>query len=58
MGIMDSQKDWLDLDGLRGRGLRKALIHMALIMLTEIMIAYTRVQNGVTKGLTSLAGLK
>jgi len=52
------QKDWLDLDGLMGRDLRKASIHTALIMLTEAMVAYTRVQNGVTEGLTSLAGIK
>lgn len=34
------------------------MIHTALIMLTEAMVVYTRVQNGVTEGLTSLAGLK
>jgi len=54
----DHQKDRLGLDDLRGRGLRKAMAHTALTMLTEAMVAYTGVQNGVTEGLTSLAGLK
>jgi len=57
-GSNGHQKDWLSLDDLRGRGLRKAVIHAALTMLTEAMVAYTRVQNGVMEGLTSLAGLK
>jgi len=57
-GSNGHQKDWLDLDNLRVKGLRKAMSHTALSMLTEAMVAYTRVQNGVLKGLTSLAYLK
>ena len=57
-GSHGHRKDWLGLDDLRGRGLRKAMIHTALTMLTEAMVAYTRVQNGVAEGLTSLAGIK
>jgi len=57
-GSHGHQKDWLGLDDLRSRGLRKAMIHTALTMLTEAMVAYTRVQNGVAEGLTSLAGIK
>jgi len=48
----------LRLDDFRGRGLREAMIRTALMMLTEAMVAYTRVQNGVTEELTSLAGIK
>jgi hypothetical protein len=57
-GSNGHQKDWLDLDNLRVRGLRKARLHTALSMLSEAMFAYTRVQNGVLKGLTSTAYLK
>ena len=57
-GSNGHQKDWLDLDNLRVKGLRKAMSHTALSMLTEAMVAYTRVQNGVLKGLTSIAYLK
>lgn len=57
-GSHGHQKDWLDLDSLRVRGFRKARLHIALSMLSEAMVAYTRVQNGVVKGLTSLAYLK
>lgn len=56
-GCNGHQKDWLDLDNLRVKGLPKARLHTALSMLTEAMFAYTRVQNRVTQGLTSLAGL-
>ena len=56
-GCHGHQKDWLDLDNLRARGLRKARVHASLVMLSEALVAYTRVQNGVTEGLTSLAGL-
>jgi len=56
-GSHGHQKDWLDLDDLRDRGLRKARLHAALTMLSEAMVAYTRIQNGVVKGLTSLAYL-
>jgi len=57
-GSNGHQKDWLDLDNLRVRGFRKARLHTALSMLSEVMVAYTRIQNGVVKGLTSLAYLK
>jgi len=57
-GSHGHQKDWLDLDNLRFRGLRRAMLHTALSMLSEAMVAYTRVQNGHIKGLTGLAYLK
>jgi len=57
-GSNGHQKDWLDLDNLRVKGLRKARMHTALSMLSEAMFAYTRVQNGILKGLTSTAYLK
>ena len=57
-GSHGHQKDWLNLDNLRDRGFQKARLHTALSMLSEAMVAYTRVQNGVNEGLTSLAGLK
>jgi len=57
-GSNGHQKDWLNLDNLRERGLRRAKLHTALSMLSEAMVAYTRVQNGVVKGLTSIAYLK
>jgi len=57
-GCNGHQKDWLDIDNLRVRGLQKAKLHTCLSMLSEAMVAYTRVQNGVVKGLTSLAYLK
>jgi hypothetical protein len=56
-GSHGHQKDWLDLDNLRVRGLRKARLHTALSMLSEAMVAYTRIQSGVVKGLTSLANI-
>ena len=57
-GSNGHQKDWLDLDNLRVKGLLKARLHTALSMLSEAMFAYTRVQNGILKGLTSTAYLK
>jgi len=57
-GSNGHQKDWLDLDNLRVKGLRKAMLHTALSMLSEAMFAYTRVQNGILKGLTSTSYLK
>jgi len=57
-GSHGHQKDWLDLDNLRVKGFEKARLHTALSMLSEAMVAYTRVQNDVPKGLTSLAYLK
>ena len=55
---MATRRTGWGLDDLRGRGLQKAMIHTALTMLTEAMVAYTRVQNGGTEMLTSLAGIK
>lgn len=40
------------------RGLRKALLHAGLCMLSEVMVALTRVQNGCTEALTSYAYLR
>ena len=57
-GSNGHQKDWLDLDNLRVKGLQNARLHTALSMLSEAMFAYTRVQNGALKGLTSIAYLK
>jgi len=44
-GSNGHQKDWFDLDNLRDRGLQKARLHTALSMLSEAMVAYTRVQR-------------
>jgi len=57
-GSHGHQKDWLDLDNLGVKGLQKARLQKALSVLSEAMVAYTRVQKGVLKGLTSLAYLK
>ncbi|MBM3120407.1 MAG: hypothetical protein FJ006_12850 [Chloroflexi bacterium] len=57
-GSNGHQKDWLDLDNLRVKGLQNARLHTALSMLSEALFAYTRAQNGVLKGLTSTAYLK
>jgi len=57
-GSHGHQKDWLELDNLRTRGLQKAKLQTALSTLSEATVAYTRVQNGVLKGLTSIAYLK
>jgi len=54
-GSNGHQKDWLDLDNLRVKGLQKARLYTALSMLSEAMFAYTRVQNGILKALTSKA---
>jgi len=56
-GCHDHQKDWLDLDNLRDKSLRNARLHVALTMLSEAIVAYTRAQNGVVKGLTRLTNL-
>lgn len=56
-GSNGHQKDWLSLDDLREKGLRKASLHVALCMLSEAVVAYTRVQHGVVNSLTSHAYL-
>ncbi|MBS7633715.1 transposase [Candidatus Bathyarchaeota archaeon] len=56
-GAHGHQKDWLDLDDLREKGLRKATLHVALCMLSEAAVAYTKVQNGTFRALTSQAYL-
>src|SRR5664280_571855 len=52
------QKDWLDLDDLVEKGLRKARLHAALCMLSEASVACTRVQHGYTESLTSCAYIR
>ena len=56
-GANGHQKDWLGLDDLRGKGLRRASLHVALCMLSEAAVAYTKVQNGAFRTLTSQAYL-
>lgn len=57
-GVHGHQKDWLGLDDLRGKGLRRARLHVALCMLSEAAVAYTRVQNGAFRALTSQAFIR
>jgi len=57
-GTHGHQKDWLDLDGLMEKGLRKARLHAALCMLCEVAVALTRVQNGCVRALTSQAYIR
>ena len=57
-GCHGHQKDWLDLDNLKVKGLWKARLHAVLCMLSEVAVALVKVQNGVVKGLTSLAFLR
>ena len=57
-GTHGHQKDWLDLDSLVEKGLRKARLHIALCMLSEVAVAYTRVQHGCVKALTSHAYIR
>jgi hypothetical protein len=52
------QKDWLGLGDLRGTGLRRAMLHVALCMLSEAAVACTRVQRGAVKSLTSQAYIR
>jgi len=44
-GSNGHQKDWLDLDNLRVKGLQKARLHTALSMLNEAMVALSRVMK-------------
>jgi len=57
-GTHGHQKDWLDLDGLVEKGLRKAGVHAALCLLCEAAVALVRVQNGCVKSLTSQAYIR
>ena len=57
-GCHGHQKDWLDLDNLKVKGLWKARLHVALCMLSEAAAAYVRVQNGTVKALTSQAFIR
>lgn len=57
-GANGHQKDWLGLDDLREKGLRRARLHVALCMLSEAAVAYTKVQNGAFTALTSQAFIR
>lgn len=57
-GCHGHQKDWLGLDDLKETGLRKARLHAALCMVSEAAVALVKVQNGVSKALTSQAFLR
>ena len=57
-GCHGHQKDWLDLDNLWEKGLRKARLHAALCMLSEAAVAYDKVEHGVVKALTSQAFIR
>jgi hypothetical protein len=57
-GCHGHQKDWLDLDNLKVKGLHRARLHTALCMLSEAAVAYDRVQHGVVKALTSQAFIR
>ena len=57
-GCHGHQKDWLDLDDLKAKGLRKARLHAALCMLSEAAVAYDKVEHGVVKALTSQAFIR
>ena len=57
-GCHGHQKDWLDLDNLKTKGLRRARLNAALCMLSEAAVAYIRVQNGKFKVLTSRAFIR
>jgi len=57
-GSHGHQKDWLDLDNLLEKGLRKARLHAALCMLSEAAVACTRVKHGYIEALTSCAYIR
>ena len=57
-GCHGHQKDWLDLDNLKVKGLHRARLHVALCMLSEAAVAYDRVQHDVVKALTSQAFIR
>ncbi len=57
-GCHGHQKDWLGLDDLKAKGLRKARLHAALCMLSEAAVAYDKVEHGVVKALTSQAFIR
>ena len=52
------QKDWLGLGDLRVKGLRRAMLHVALCMLSEAAVVYTRAQHGAVRSLTSQAYIR
>ena len=57
-GTHGHQKDWLDLDDFVDSGLRKARLHVALCMLSEVAVALIRVQCGHVSALTSHAYIR
>jgi hypothetical protein len=57
-GTHGHQKDWLGLDDLLEKGLRKARLHVALCMLAEAAVACTRVQCDFVEALTSCAYIR
>lgn len=57
-GSHGHQKDWLGLDDLKTKGLRRAMLHAGLCMLSEAAVALVKVQNGIATGLTSQAFLR
>lgn len=57
-GTHGHQKDWLDLDDFVEKGLRKARLHVALCMLSEVSVGCARVQNGCFESLTSCAYIR
>jgi hypothetical protein len=52
-GTHGHQKDWLDLDDFVDSGLRKARLHVALCMLSEVAVALIRVQCGHVSALSA-----
>ena len=57
-GTHGHQKDWLGLDELSEKSLRKAKLHVGLCMLCEAAVALTRVQHGCSEALTSCAYIR
>ena len=57
-GTHGHQKDWLGLDELSEKSLCKAKLHVGLCMLSEVTVAWTRVQHGCTEALTSCAYIR
>jgi len=56
-GSNGHQKTQLNLDRLSAKGLEKAKSHVSQVLFTEAIVAYGKVQHGVTSSLTSLAEL-
>lgn len=55
-GGFGHEKDWIGLENLP-KGYEKVLWHIALVELTMVIVALTKVQNGVLENLTGIAGL-